>query len=78
MPRFYFDTYDGHTLQRDAEGLECADQAMAREEALRVLPDLAREGMPNGDRLELSASVRDSKDNVIYRAILSLDGHWEA
>ena len=41
--RFYFDTPNGSTLNREAEGHELADIQAARNMAMRALPDMARD-----------------------------------
>src|SRR5688572_27555494 len=54
MPRFYFDTYDDDRSVPDGQGLQ-----EAREEAIKALPDMARDGLPGGDCREFVVDVRD-------------------
>jgi hypothetical protein len=42
MPRFYFNIYDG-TEKPDGEGIELADLAHARAEAIRAAGEMIRE-----------------------------------
>lgn len=76
MPLFYFDISDGERLVRDEEGTELADDQAARNEAIGVLPDIARDELPDGDRREFSSEVRDASGKVIFRATLSLVARW--
>jgi hypothetical protein len=76
MPRFLFDIYDGVRLTRDDEGSELPDREAARKEALSVLPDIARDRSPDGDRRDFIVDVRDETGRVIYTATLSLVGRW--
>lgn len=77
MPRFYFDTHDGSTLNRDAEGHELADIQAARNMAMAVLPDMARDHKTSdNDRRDFIVDVRDEDHGVIYTACMSLLGRW--
>ncbi|WP_407530781.1 DUF6894 family protein [Methylobacterium oryzisoli] len=50
MARYFFDVHDV-TLQRDEIGSDCASLDQVREQALRFLPDVAREqALDDGDR----------------------------
>lgn len=72
MARFFFDTYDGNRLISDNEGIELQSVEMARNEAQKALPDLARDALPGGDQKTFIVSVRDEAGQVIIRAALSL------
>ena len=77
MPRFYFDTHDGSTLVRDVEGHELADMNAARNLAMDVLPDMARDQKTDdNDRRDFIVDVRDDDHRVIYTACMSLLGRW--
>ena len=58
----------------DDEGLDLPHAEAAREAALAILPDMARDKMPGGNQRVLSATVRDDGGTVIYSATLSLRG----
>ncbi|WP_201861735.1 DUF6894 family protein [Microvirga soli] len=72
MARFFFDTYDGNRLISDPEGIELQSVEMARIEAQKALPDLARDALPDGDQKTFIVSVRDEAGQVVLRAALTL------
>ncbi|MFC1460158.1 DUF6894 family protein [Microvirga arabica] len=72
LPRYFFDTYDGHRFIADSEGIELKDIEMAKAEAQSALPDLARDALPAGDQKTFIVSVRDEAGQVVLRAALSL------
>ena len=76
MPRFFFDIDDGERRGTDTEGLELADLAAARETAISILPDVAREELPDGDRRVFVCQVRNSESTVVFIATLSLVAEW--
>ncbi len=76
MPLFYFDISDTGRLIRDDEGTELVDPEAARAEAIGVLPDIARDELPDGDRREFMSEVRDVSGRIIFRAKLSLVAGW--
>jgi hypothetical protein len=43
-----------------------------------MLPDMAREKLPDGEKRTFCAFVRDETGAVIYRVALSLVGEWSA
>jgi hypothetical protein len=78
MPRYFFDTDDGESHARDQDGLELSDPWEARDMALAVLPDIARDVIPRGDRRRNIVSiVRDESGEVMYSARLSLSAEWK-
>ena len=72
MARFFFDTYDGTRLISDPEGIVLQSVDMARIEAQKALPDLARDALPDGDQKTFIVSVRDEAGQVVLRAALTL------
>lgn len=72
MARFFFDTYDGNRLISDTEGIELQSVEMAKVEAQKALPELARDALPDGNPKTFIVSVRDEGGQVIIRAALSL------
>ena len=72
MARFFFDTYDGNHLIPDTEGIELPSVEMAKIEAQKALPDLARDALPDGDQKTFIVSVRDETGQVVLRAALTL------
>ena len=77
MPRYFFDVHDGDRPTKDEEGQELPDLPSVRKTVLSLLPDIAREVMPDdGDRHDVILDVHDATGMVIYTATLSLIGRW--
>ncbi|WP_411962273.1 DUF6894 family protein [Mesorhizobium sp. CA4] len=76
MPLFFFDIYDGSELMRDDSGVECSSLAEVSSRAVHVLPDIAREELPNGTARTLFVKVRDDAGRYIFRASLKLASAW--
>jgi hypothetical protein len=76
MPRFFFDIDDGERQSRDREGTEMRSPEEARRAAIGILPDIAREELPDGNRRTFVCRVRDQSDALIFTATLSLDARW--
>ena len=72
MPRYFFDTYDGHRFVPDEEGRELEGFQAAKDEAQRALPEMARDELPDGDQKAFVVSVRNEAGRVILRVALSL------
>jgi hypothetical protein len=71
MPRFYFDSDDGETPMTDTIGLDFADLRVAQQEAVRALPEIAKDALPDGENRDFIITVRDGSGPVL-RATLSL------
>lgn len=76
MPRFYFDIEDEGHLTKDEEGLLMSDHEEARSQAIGVLPDIARDVLPDGNSRSFVATVRDEAGQHIFRATLTLHATW--
>lgn len=76
MPRFYFDVVDGTNIEQAQEPIECASLADVRYRAIDALPDLARDELPDGDRLHLAVRVRDEAGNFVFEAGLDFYSKW--
>jgi hypothetical protein len=76
MHHFYFDISDGEHVTRDDGGLMLADLATACREAVKALPDLARDVLPDGLEKVISASVRDEAGAILFRAVLVFRCEW--
>jgi hypothetical protein len=72
MPRFYFDTYDDDRSVPDSQGIVLSDLEEATEEAIKALPDMARDGLPDGDYRDFVVEVRDEAGHRVFRARLTL------
>ena len=71
MARFYFDTRNGGVV-RDDTGSEFPTLQAARDAAVSLLPDIAREELPDGDERVFSVTVRDEHDRSLFHAMLRL------
>ena len=76
MPRYFIDTDDDVLAVRDQTGQDFPDRWAARDAAHRVLPDMVRQTVPDGERRTFSARVRDETGTVLYVATLSFVGAW--
>ncbi len=67
MPRHVFDVRDGAGFHPDRFGDDSDSFADARQQCRTLLPDIAREERPDGERLDLSCDARDDARRVICR-----------
>lgn len=67
MPRYFFDVHDGQGFHRDDVGDEFDGFDDARQQCQALLPDIARDELPDGDLHEISCDVRDETGRVVYR-----------
>jgi hypothetical protein len=72
MPRFYFDIHDGDDFIPDHQGIDLEGVEDAKVEAVNTLPDMARDGLPEGDSRDFVVTVRDETDRPVWRVRLSL------
>ena len=72
MPRYYFDINDGEHFDRDETGVEACGLEEAQAQAVSILPDVAREVLPDGGYREISVLLRDSIGKSVFRAMLTL------
>ncbi|AWN40516.1 hypothetical protein U8607_20085 [Methylobacterium durans] len=77
MPRFFIDSNDDEFHLRDEEGQEFPDAMAARDAAMMMLPDMAREKIPDGDSRRFCVTVRDQSGTTLYTADLILKGEWK-
>ena len=78
MPIFYFDIYDNGQLSRDDHGFDLETVGEARAQAIALLPNLARDELPDGEHHSFVCVVRDAGDAPLYRASLTFEGRWGA
>ncbi|MHC2021481.1 DUF6894 family protein [Methylobacterium sp. CM6247] len=77
MARYFFDIHDGGLHQFDDHGSEFATLDEVRQQAMRLLPDIARDhALHDGDRLAYTVVVCDEDHHPVYSATLSLVGGW--
>ncbi len=74
MPRFFFDVRDATGFHRDEFGDEFASFEEARDQAQSLLPDIAREELPNGELHIIACDIRDEADRIVYRGKLTFEG----
>lgn len=74
MRRFYFDVHDSTGFHRDEVGDEMRDFEEARDQAQSLLPDIARDELPDGESHRVVCEVRDETDRVVYRGTLTYEG----
>ncbi|MCE7029658.1 DUF6894 family protein [Jiella avicenniae] len=72
MPHHYFDVTDEDRFFRDETGLPCPDEAAVRDAAIRALPTMARDVMPDGDAHQIAVRVRDGDGRYVSEASLTL------
>jgi hypothetical protein len=72
MPRFFFDTFDGNKLVSDEAGLELESVEIAKAEAQKCLPEMAKDALPDGNHRAFVVNVRDEAGKVMVRMALSL------
>ncbi len=74
MPRYYFDVYDAKGFHCDHIGDEMRDFEEARQQAQSLLPDLARDELPDGELHTVACEVRDGSGRIVYRGRLTYEG----
>jgi hypothetical protein len=74
--RYFFDIQDGDRILNDTEGLELDGIEAARLEAIRALPDMARDALPDGDQQTFVVRVRDESGQTVLIAALSFVVQW--
>ena len=76
MTRYHIDRRDGGGWVRDVVGQKLPDRDAARKAALQVLPDMARDELPDGDRREFVVVVREGDGRLLFQATLALTARW--
>jgi hypothetical protein len=72
MVHLYFDIRENDNLSSDSDGLEFHSIERARDEALKVIFDLAKDAIPNTSSQNLSIEVRTANGDILLKAILTL------
>ena len=73
---FYL-TNEGY-FTRDEYGIELESDDEARDQAVALLPDIARDEFPDRDNHAITVQVRDEAGAIIYDASLVLKGEWRS
>ena len=76
MARYFFDVDDGTGMAMDGVGLDCPSLVQVRAEAMKALPDIAREVISDGETRVIKTIVRDASDRKVFEASLALDAKW--
>lgn len=76
MPLYFFDSGDCECLLRGDAGIELPGVREARDEAVRLLPSIARDMGLDYGRQDIVSMVRNERDEVIFKATLSLKAEW--
>ena len=74
MPWFFFDVRDCKGLHHDEHGEQFDSFEEAREQCQALLPDIAREELPDGELHTITCNVRDEADRVVYRGRITFEG----
>ena len=74
MPRYYFDVRDRDGFHRDEIGDEFESFDDARTQAQSLLPDIARQELPDGELHTITCDVRDDTDRIVYRGEITYHG----
>ena len=72
MPRYFIDLHDGSQPIRDEVGFELPDLPAARAKVTRIMSAIARDMLPDVDRQDYVACVREHGGKVVFRTRLSL------
>lgn len=76
MPRYFFDVSDNGNVIADDEGLDFPGDATMRDEAIKTLPRMAAEELPDGPEHIFGVRVRDEAGLTVFEARLELSTHW--
>jgi hypothetical protein len=72
MPRYFIDLHDGTQPIHDEVGFDLPDLPAARAKVVRIMSAIARDMLPDVDRQDYVAGLRDGAGKVLYRVRLSL------
>ncbi len=76
MPKFFFDIHDGNSHTRDEEGYDFINASVACEQAIGVLPGIAKDTLPIHNQHQFVTQMRDETGKIIFTATLSLMTRW--
>ena len=74
MPCYFIDFRDGDDVVIDTIGSDVPGFEEARDEAIELLPQVAKDRLPDGEHREFVATVRDEAGTQLYRATLTFHG----
>jgi hypothetical protein len=76
VPLYFFDIAGSGGTSPDPSGIDLLDDSEARDQAIALLPDIARNELPDGDQHKFVATARNERGEVVYEASLALHGTW--
>lgn len=76
MPFYYFDIDTGDGLAPDHDGVDLPTRQDVRRAAMAVLPAMASDMVPNGDKEHLLVVVRDGDGHAVFEATLTIEASW--
>lgn len=76
MSRYFFDCAWDHNVTVDEVGLEVASPSEVRLAALKALPDLLKELLPDQLTEKVSISVRDERGRLVFTTSIFLSMRW--
>ncbi|QKD02695.1 DUF6894 family protein [Mesorhizobium loti] len=76
MPQYYFDIHDGKDFSADEVGVDCKTLADVSDYAVTVLPDIARDELPNGPNRVFWVKAHMGDGKYLFRASLVLATAW--
>ncbi len=76
MQRYFFDIRDGDDVSVDDTGIDCSGLDEVRFKAIDALPEIAREGLPDGDARIFEVIVRDETGKQVFRGRLTFELQW--
>ncbi len=74
MPRYFFDIMDAGSTVHDDVGIDLADVDAARKHVGQILPNLARNGLPDGEAHTFECDARNEAGTVVYHGDLVYQG----
>ena len=74
MARYFFDITDCKGFHPDDFGDELDNFEEARDQAQVLLPDIARQELPDGEFHMITCDVRDDSGRTVYRGKLTFEG----
>ena len=72
MPRFFIDLHDGAQPIRDEVGFDLPDLPAARAKVTRIMSAIARDMLPDVERQDYVACVRDGVGKAVSYTHLTL------
>lgn len=72
MPRFHFHLQEDDRIIEDEVGLEVADEAAARDQAIRAACAMARDLFVNSEAQELVVDLWQERGSRVVKIIISL------